>query len=445
MQGGDIYFLVAELDGEIYSGYNSHPLAAPVPSEQAAIIPIWTYGSYGSLRCPGECYKLTGPYFPPLAPTSCFTFTNNIYLHPKSTIVVTAVSSGGSTANLPITYFYGSGSSRMNKYIKPTDSSGTCYFNVNYQPSDYGFAAYYDGCWHPIPKSSCNNLCFSGAITAGRVTATIKQYNVPVSSCQAWVLDGAGTTYNTPQASPLPSELNTGKVYFTPPSGQQYSLLIKIGNENFFTNAMNASTNPVSITVSLPGQKSPANGSYHKLGNPVPLSWYPCPGASTYTLWLQQQGSSSWQTYNLGNSTSANLTGVGLGSWYWDIEVKNSAGQAIAMSEGRTFNVTVTGLPQMAPINPMEVDGVLDELWDEEFGEGDDSLAGEGVSSVVMVQDEDGNVLLPIQGLQRTKLENKSTDTIEIRKIVPDDWWYLFMTPEEQLFYDFWFGNFGSL
>ena len=47
------------------------------------------------------------------------------------------------------------------------NQSGQCEFRVNYQSTHEGFAVFYDGRWHNLPKTSSCNLCFGGDIYMG--------------------------------------------------------------------------------------------------------------------------------------------------------------------------------------------------------------------------------------------------------------------------------------
>jgi hypothetical protein len=481
MQDGDVYWLTAELDGEFYIGRGSNGLELPTAN------PVWTRQEYpvgtGTLlACPTYCHELSPLHFYGYYQgVFCdFADKNKIYLHPRSTVNIASVPRDGSRDGLRVRY------SRYDDYGNPNvteklTNNGTCYFNVNYNSSDEGFAVLYDGCWHPIPSAiaGCNALCFVATATAmpnspqkntfpeGRVTLTIKQYDVPLPKSYVWVLNSTGTKYNTPQASPLVAD-DAGKVYFTPSdtapvlgtvpaSGKPFALRILIGNEAFITNTISAPAEPADMAyvyqpTHIPALISPpANGvgTYFTPSSTIPFSWGTVTGASTYILWLKQGANGAWQGFNVGNSTSVNLSGAGLGTWYWDIEVRNSTGQVIAASVTRTFIVNQTGTPpQIASVDLLQMDDLPDNdgIWDNESSEGDDSLTDEESNSIMILQDEDENVLSPTQGLQRAKQENKVAETVKNRQSVPnDDWWYLFMTPEEQLFYDFWFGSFGNL
>jgi len=197
------------------------------------------------------------------------------------------------------------------------------------------------------------------------------------------------------------------------------------------------------VPTDVPALISPANGSYHKLGNAVPISWNSVAGASTYILWLQH-GNGGWTGYNVGNNVGVNLTGAGLGTYNWDVEVRNSASQVIAASVTRTFHVTATGAPFKAPMDPLLMDGFFDNGFFDDDSLIDDSLTEGESSSMLIIQDENENVLSPTQGLDREALENVR-DGLEsgiemFEQDTQDDWFYQFMTPEEYLYFQFLFG-----
>jgi hypothetical protein len=190
---------------------------------------------------------------------------------------------------------------------------------------------------------------------------------------------------------------------------------------------------------------SPANGASYSSGSAVPLVWSATSGVVTYNLMIRQ-GTGAWSVYNMGNSTGANLTGAGLGTWQWYVRVLNSNGEVVAQTATRTFTIVAPGQGVVAPLDSMPMNELLDvnELFDEESGNED---VTDNVISCLIVQDENNNVLLPIQGLEKTAIDGIRARIVSdgFDQNSQDDWLnWLFMTPEEQLFYDFWFGGFGN-
>jgi len=472
---GAIYALTAELDGEFYGGYTYN--SATHQSILAwAMTDTWRYPNGNSNNCSSSTCKWTPAdatnaiiqqfSTPPNHPNRNVRFGNphQIYLHPKSTVSLTSIPGGtsGSKANLPVVYFRNAkGARRDPQYTKLTDSTGKVSFHVNYNPSAEGFAVLYDGCWHLAPQINCN-LCFGGDIyMGGRVTLTVRRFDgVALPNCQVWVMGNSSAIFHTPEDSPLITD-SYGRVYFTPPnprlpnsttlSGQPFALMIKIGNEYIYTGMVNAPATAASLDCTHYNVilTSPANGATYANGSYVPFRWNTISGASTYILWLKK-GTGSWQGYNIGNYAGIDVSVTGIDTWLWDVEARNSSGQTVGQSASRTFNITQNGLaPFKAPVDPLQMNRSFDELLDGEFGDDEDSLDTEEFDSMTIVQDGDGNVLAPIQGLKRVKpIEAAAKNTIEILEqvILPSqdddwfDWFYQSMTPEEYLYFQYLFG-----
>jgi hypothetical protein len=146
----------------------------------------------------------------------------------------------------------------------------------------------------------------------------------------------------------------------------------------------------------------------------------------------------------MGSGTSANLTNAGLGTWYWDVEARNSSNQTIGASETRTFIVNTTGQPAKMPISPMQMDWFLDsdELWDDGFDDMDSSgLTEKAGQSLLVVQDEEENVLSPIQEQRVEGSDNTPGGTVGIRMMILDNG--LNQDIDDDLF-DLWFGEFDE-
>jgi hypothetical protein len=229
---------------------------------------------------------------------------------------------------------------------------------------------------------------------------------------------------------------------------------------------------PLNVPLTSP---SPLDGSYHVTGSTMQFRWSAASGVTNYILWLKQ-GTGSWTGYPLGNTLGANYGNIANGIWEWDVEGRNSAGVSIASSETRIFHVNALGRPFSTPLDLMQIDGISDEeLFDGLLGDSNGStattVAGHGFS---IVQDEDGNILLPIsesrsQDVDLKKVTGDGVETVvliestvertredaEYYEMKMDDPWkntpfdpaeadsdwedflfQLFLTPEEAMFYD---------
>ena len=492
MPAGAIYAVTAELDGEIYGGYNHGSSNLGQSQLTWGMVEAWTYPSGSSNLCsPAGCRKwtyvnttLTNIQFSGYTGLSGVKFGNvhEIYVHPRSTVLVENALVG-SKENLRVRYIRAAGVQKISPE-KRTDENGRAYFHVNWKQFEPGFQVLYDGCWQPVPRQTTGpnacNLCFI-LNPKGRVALALKQYDVPLQSpYNVFVFNSTGTTcYNDYDSnSYLPLTSNNGTVSFTPPSGQQFLLYIQTAHGNFDAGPINASTTtatvPLNYTIypAIPTLTSPADGQYYVTGSTVPLRWNTTTGANAYYLWLKQ-GTGNWVGYNMGNTTGADLGNVGNGTWQWDVQAVNVSGQTVLTvgeSATRVFHVNATGRPFSAPIDPWQIDGLSDEEeeWQEEILSNSNGLTDTTGTRLgqLIVQDENENVLSPMQGLEKATTKNVvqlkavlgngiqvnqvDEEVLEnIRALLnpnlnqeqDDDWLdWLFMTPEG-LYFHLLFGN----
>ena len=390
MHAGDIYWLIAERDGEWHVGRGS--LNAPsVPSS----VEIWSYAQPVPLMpCPSNCHEITGPHFNLTPGFIGLDFTNNIYLPPRSTVSVTSVPVG-SKDNLMVRYVNDINGVRYLRSEKRATASNplnnpSAVFHVNYSPLDFGFEVHYDGCWHPIPRklNPCTSLCFevnSNILPLGRVARTLMRYAVPLVGAKVWVFNSAGTVQYTRTDDPIIANGN-GVIQFTPPAGLSYILcVITTDNLEFIVPAAIAPTSPVALPqyvytpTHTPVLTSPKNGATYDDGSTVSFSWnvasVPNQTVGKYHWYIAHESDSNWSGYDVGTSRALNVGVTGVGNWYWFVRAYNTSGYQIAESVVRVF-----------------------EIASEERGDASSKLVG---TRSLVVQDENGNVLVPTQGSER--------------------------------------------
>jgi hypothetical protein len=346
---------------------------------------------------------------------------------------------------------------------------------------DNWFEVFYDGCWHHVPAQTsvgCNVHCFV-LNPVGRVSLQVNQYAVPLHDYFIRVV-------NSELVSLTPADLPiipiNGVVSFTPPRGEQYNLAIQIANEGIYRRLgpypALTTTSPTNLPLThIPALLAPSHGQNFTPGVPIPLSWSTFAGAGAannniYILWVKQNNG-GWQGFNMGNSKSANLNGAGLGSWEWDIEVRNANHQPIGLSETGTFSVV---WQSPSPSSMGDLFGG-EEFLGEEFGGVVSPLETEASLISLIIRDMDGNIMSPIQGLEREMVDDfrarilgnstmkfvqvegfqpRERELIENIRALPNqdldsdsqddllDW--LFMTPEEQflMYLEYLFGEFDN-
>ena len=491
IKAGDIYCLIAELDGEWYGGQDSLSLDTS-GSPRWAMNDTWLYPLAGHTFCGVSCTKWTF--------LNISTDTNNAYrhtiggrheirIHPKSTVSVASVHTGPSS-NLRVQYVKNVNGVRKvkhnDKWITAPNQLSTplCTFHVDYNSNDFGFEVHYDGCWHPVPRllSPCTSLCFevnTGNLPVGRVTRTLKRYDVPITG-SAWVFDNTETIQYTHTNSPIAFDMY-GQMQFTPPAGQTYKVYVEtLDGLGLLVPLEAAPASPQTLPTltfyptNTPVQTSPNNGAAYVNGSTVPFSWnaalVPGQSVSKYYWWIAHENDASWTVYDVGTSRNIGVGVTGLGDWYWFVQAYNTQNQLVAESALRYFEMVQQrrGGPSMSD-QPGNTDRFLEQS----------ELVGGGFDVFITVRDENGDVLLPIQGRERElllgdapldvdavltdhilenelielehnaritnirALMNKNGPNHQIHNIGPEqdlgdvDWEYLLLTPEELMF-EFW-------
>jgi len=201
MQDGDIYCLVAVLDGELYGGQDNASLSTN-GKPKWAMNDTWIYPASGPSGCGSSCEHWTHSTLNtdsrlPSAYKNLNLLGGKhvIRLHPRSTVYVPGRNPYVNCADLEVKYMrYNANTGKPEtRFIKQTDNSGLCHFNVDWTPADQ-YEVFYDGCRHSAPRqtvgNSCSTLCF--VVNAGRrVNQTLKQYDVPLQNCSVWIYNAA--------------------------------------------------------------------------------------------------------------------------------------------------------------------------------------------------------------------------------------------------------------
>jgi len=247
MKPGDVYFIVAKMDGEVLLGM-PHVDSEPDIAHFTAI-PIWTYNDCVQW-CPLyyefclECNKLQAGAFSEQSLTrggQRLHDTLNIYVPAKSSVVVTKSSSG--IAEVPI-YYIGSNKdlSAYYKTIKRTDEKGRVDFYVNREQGDSGLYALHGNCLHPCKKKPDGERMFEVELSDNMVTLVLKQKDNVLRDKMVFITD---VEVNSLISSMYLISDESGQIRFIPPLNSQYRILV-----------VDTSSMPFQEYVSLPIQSS---------------------------------------------------------------------------------------------------------------------------------------------------------------------------------------------
>jgi hypothetical protein len=228
MNPGDVYFIVAEKDGEVLLGV-PHANAEPNVAHFSAI-PIWTYNDF-VLWCPLhyksclDCNKLQAGDFSELSTVRGgprLHSTLNIYIPAKSSVIVTKSSS--MVAEIPVYYIISNKKlSAYRKASKRTDENGKVDFNINKDNDALGFFALYGGCLHPSTKNPDSESIFEIELPGNAVTLTLKKDGEILRERKVVIAD-VELNATISVVNLISDEL--GQVKFIPPSKSQYRVVV---------------------------------------------------------------------------------------------------------------------------------------------------------------------------------------------------------------------------
>ena len=278
MKPGDVYFIVAEMDGEVLFGM---PQADAEPNvAHFSAIPIWTYSDFiqwfplHDTFC-WDCNKLQASDF-----SEQSVAKGGPQLHSSLTICVPAKSSVTVTksplgiADVPIYYItVNEKLSTYYKTMKRTDENGTVDFRIHRETDTLGFFALHGGCLHPSKKKPDSESEFEVELPDNMVTLVLKKDGDVLYKRRVVITDVE--LNSTISAVDLISD-ESGHVEFIPPSNTQYRILVFWGMfheyavSQPFQPSMKAETIVFDLTASKneEGDKeSPATVSLLKEGN----------------------------------------------------------------------------------------------------------------------------------------------------------------------------------
>ncbi|MDR3232970.1 MAG: hypothetical protein LBT46_04800 [Planctomycetaceae bacterium] len=145
----------------------------------------------------------------------------------------------------------------------------------------------------------------------------------------------------------------SGQAAFAIPNGTQFRFYVEdTDGTASYSDALTAPNNGTirMVVQNMPTLTAPANNTAFSTSSAASFSWSSVTNAADYVWYIRPSTQSNYSGYSMtANGINAQF---GVGTWYWVVCARDSAGNVIAQSQIRSFTVSAAGTQSLAsPLN----------------------------------------------------------------------------------------------